>query len=255
MNHEHKQKNSEKFLVNRKFTAIEQNIHPVALVIAAAYPCYGIAATADIDTAGAQTFSVSVIGAQGSAMIQTVTTRLVQMNATNGVLVPYIMGPSAAYGFVGGGGKITPLGAGDLVSAGQPWGNTNLSFVTWDYSSSIFQNLGGSFANTTRYAGFKIKNTGNNTPMYGWMQLNVTIVGGNLEIRVSKMALDRSGDPIGVGCDRTGCPTPPNPPNPPTAADLPAELSMLNLLGLGAIGLAAFRRRRDKFLTETETTQ
>ncbi|MDM8564646.1 hypothetical protein QUF74_03240 [Candidatus Halobeggiatoa sp. HSG11] len=82
--------------------------------------------------------------------------------------------------------------------------------------------------------------------------MNVSLAAGKVKFTVTKLALDPTGDPIDVGNTGAGCPAP---PNPPTAADLPAELSMLNLLGLGAIGLAAFRRRRDKFLTENEKAE
>ncbi|MDM8564648.1 hypothetical protein QUF74_03250 [Candidatus Halobeggiatoa sp. HSG11] len=136
----------------------------------------------------------------------------------------------------GSGKYASNLGKGDMVG-------TALSFK--GCPGFFVSNGAGNFVdNSTGYLGVKF-NGANGIPgtQYAWIKTKFSYATDPRVITIIDWAYDDSGAAIRVG--DTGA----------VAADLPAELSMLNLLGLGAIGLAAFRRRRDKFLAENEKAE
>ena len=110
---------------------------------------------------------------------------------------------------------------------------------------------GGNFFDTTAYMGFRFKgDTGTSDAdgfQYGWAKVKVTKPTGiTVKLQIFEWAFDDEGCSIAVGATSGGggCNT------PPVQANLPVELHLLNLLGLGAVGLAALRRRRDKLLVK-----
>ncbi|MDM8564643.1 hypothetical protein QUF74_03225 [Candidatus Halobeggiatoa sp. HSG11] len=130
------------------------------------------------------------------------------------------------------------LNAGDVVQATPGAGSWNNCRFFESSSNPNRQFEPGS----TGYFGFRFTGSDGGTK-YGWAKANWNHTNPGLELNITKWAYDDSGAAIRVG--DTGA----------VSADLPAELTMLNLLGLGAIGLAAFRRRRDKFLTENDKAE
>lgn len=89
------------------------------------------------------------------------------------------------------------------------------------------------FLNTTAYFGFRFNGaTGTPCTQYGWAKASVERFGASdigLRLSIFEWAYDDTGAAIKVGA--TGVPTPATP--------------LLTLLGLGAIGVSAYRRRRE----------
>jgi hypothetical protein len=102
----------------------------------------------------------------------------------------------------------------------------------------LFANTGGTagsfgnFLNTTAYAGFRFELDDTSTLVFGWAKLRVDITSSPtlVVLNIYEWAYDDSGAAIRAG----------EVPVPGTA--------LLTLLGLGAMGVQAFRRRREEGL-------
>jgi hypothetical protein len=106
------------------------------------------------------------------------------------------------------------------------------------------------FLNTTAYFGFRFNGTtGTAGTQYGWAKARVDRFGANdigVRLTISEWAYDNSGAPICVGDTGSGCGGTPVPvPGTP----------LLTLLGLGAVGLSAYRRRREAGLKRLAAEQ
>ena len=99
--------------------------------------------------------------------------------------------------------------------------------------------FGSAFFNTTAYAGFAFSEPALTGSFFGWAKVRFDALSQtSVKITVSEWAYDDEGCPIAVGAPSGGggCGTPvPTPATP-----------LLTLLGLGALGMQAYRRRREQ---------
>lgn len=103
--------------------------------------------------------------------------------------------------------------------------------------------------NVTNYIGIRFQgDTGAGGTQYAWLKVRVESSNSNqVKFRILEWAYDNSGAAICVGDTGSGCGGPGT--GTPVSASVD-DFAPLTLLGLGAVGLAAFRRRRDKALAE-----
>jgi len=116
---------------------------------------------------------------------------------------------------------------------------TNYDFTDGLYLMTGGNGGGGDFNGATAYMGFRfLGDTGAGGDQYGWALIRGDITGSDIRLNILEWAFDDSGAAIQVGAI----------PEPGT--------NLLALLSLGAVGLVAFRRRRDqafKKLAENES--
>jgi hypothetical protein len=160
--------------------------------------------------------------------------------ATNRVGASYVY--SNVDKVVGNGGLALALSAGFSVG---PTLASGVFGVLYGLMSNNGAN--GNFASTTAYMGFQFPgDTGTPGTQYGWAKVRVNNVSATqVQLKILEWAYDDSGAAISVGDTGGGGAS-------PVSASLPENLAPLTLLGLGAAGLAAFRRRRDKVPAERE---
>jgi hypothetical protein len=117
--------------------------------------------------------------------------------------------------------------------------DANLSFIPGGglfggFKSSVSMGL---FLSNTGYAGFAASDLSSlgSGPFYGWVKVHASITLQPLQgtLTVFEWAYDDSGAPIRVG-DTGAVPAP--------------TTALLTLLGLGALGVQAYRRRREEGL-------
>ncbi|MBK1631582.1 hypothetical protein CKO31_12675 [Thiohalocapsa halophila] len=109
--------------------------------------------------------------------------------------------------------------------------------TSWPYLLASFDTGFVDFKSTTAYFGFQFSGAaGTPDPQYGWAKARVDLFnsGAGTRFRVYEWAYDDSGAAIKVGDTGTAVPAPATP--------------LLTLLGLGALGVAAYRRRREEGL-------
>lgn len=159
-----------------------------------------------------------------------------------------------AYGWVigiGTGGEVSSGSDAQQLAPGFMIGNT-LSAGQWNTANdgngaAIF--AGHAFpASATNYLGVRFQgDTGTVGTQYAWLKVRLEWTPGifQLKFKVLEWAYDDSGAPIAVGSVGGTPPT----PSVPVSVSVD-DFAPLTLLGLGAVGLAAFRRRRDKALAE-----
>lgn len=107
-----------------------------------------------------------------------------------------------------------------------------------DYNALLASGTAGNFVSTTAYLGFRFDAdfAGAGSFKYGWVKARAENFGNNNEgvrLILSEWAYDANGAPIKVG-DTGEVPSPATP--------------LLTLLGLGAMGVSMYRRRRDEGL-------
>jgi hypothetical protein len=98
----------------------------------------------------------------------------------------------------------------------------------------------GAFLNTTGYAGFGFGDNDLTGPIFAWARVRVDVDATSAKITVFEWAYEDSGAPIRIA-DTGAVPAPATP--------------LLTLLGLGAMGVAAYRRRREAGLKRLEAEQ
>ncbi|WP_295888450.1 PEP-CTERM sorting domain-containing protein [uncultured Thiohalocapsa sp.] len=113
-----------------------------------------------------------------------------------------------------------------------------------DNTAYWYRNFGtvtGPFSNnSTGYLGLRFDgDTGTVGTQYAWVKVRFDFAAPKLTMNILEWAYDNSGAPICVGDTGSGCGGTPVPvPGTP----------LLTLLGLGAMGLSAYRRRREEGL-------
>jgi len=138
---------------------------------------------------------------------------------------------------VASGGDALKLAPGFVVGPTLASGAFSYRNARWYYNSSGSAR-GPFFDNTTGYLGLRfIGDTGSVGAQYAWVKVSFDYNGSNsLAMNILEWAYDDSGAPIKVG--DTGEPT-----------DVPAPATaLLALLGLGAMGVQSYRRRREEGL-------
>lgn len=142
---------------------------------------------------------------------------------------------------IGSNGFALALSPGALIDASPNQGaflrSMNLALIGTGGNSTF-----GSFFNTTAYLGFRFDPSLTGTSFqYGWAKArveNFSIDDGGVRLTLSEWAWDDSGAAIGAGDTGAGGPAPVPAPATP----------LLTLLGLGAMGVTAYRRRREEGL-------
>ena len=117
----------------------------------------------------------------------------------------------------------------------------------WSYAAFAVSGgplgTGGGFLNTANYAGFNFWSP-TSGPTFGWAKLRVDIAANpdRVVLTVCEWAYDETSFSITAGDRGTGSAVPCNSPFAPVPS--PAT-PLLTLLGLGAMGVTAYRRRRE----------
>lgn len=150
------------------------------------------------------------------------------------------------------------IGGGPLAkvfSAGAPISGTPYYLVPFAASGGTAGPAGG-FLNTAAYFGFRFfLDGGGPDPVLGWAKLRVDTASDptRVVLSVCEWAYEDTGGAINAGDRGTGaavsCPS-----AFPAAAPAPAT-PLLTLLGLGAMGVAAYRRRREDALKRLAAEQ
>jgi hypothetical protein len=120
-------------------------------------------------------------------------------------------------------------------------GPTPVAGAFADYNPWLLYSSGGSHAfgnfrnGTTGYIGFRFNgDTGSGGTQYGWMKVRIDTGDDFTKLTLLDGAYDDEGDPIVVGATGDG------------GGEVPVPAtSLLTLLGLGALGVQRYRRRRD----------
>jgi hypothetical protein len=114
------------------------------------------------------------------------------------------------------------------------------------YSSGGAHGFGNFYNGTTGYIGFRFNgDTGSAGTQYGWMKVRIDTGDDFTKLRLLAGAYDDAGDPIAVGATDDG-----------GGGEVPVPATpLLVLLGLGALGVQQFRRRRDAGLARLAEAQ
>ena len=132
------------------------------------------------------------------------------------------------------------LASGFLVGPALASGVFNSTVARW-YLHFTGDASGPFYNNTTGYLGLRFNgDTGTVGTQYAWVKVNFEYDAPKMTMNILEWAYDDEGCPIAVGATSGGggCTEPvPTPATP-----------LLTLLGLGAMGVAAYRRRREEGL-------
>ena len=149
--------------------------------------------------------------------------------------------------FPGGGyfdGELGGAGLAKVFNAGEPISGDLRTAIVFAASGGTVGTTGG-FLNTAAYFGFRFFLDAGGDPAVGWAKLRVDMASDptRVVLSVCEWAYDDAGGAINAGARGTGaavsCPS-------AIPADAPAPATpLLTLLGLGAMGVQAYRRRRE----------
>jgi hypothetical protein len=146
---------------------------------------------------------------------------------------------------VASGGAALKLSPGFVVGPTLASGGFSNGHADWYYYGYGNANANGPFFNgTTGYLGLRFEgDTGTVGTQYAWVKVRFDFAAPKLTMNILEWAYDNSGASIAVG--DTGQPT-----------DVPVPATpLLTLLGLGAVGLSAYRRRREAGLKRLAAEQ
>lgn len=152
----------------------------------------------------------------------------------------YNAGPGST---VASGGAALKLSPGFVVGPTLASGGFSNGSADWYFNRN--GNANGPFYNgTTGYLGLRFDgDTGSVGTQYAWVKVRFDFAAPKLTMNILEWAYDNSGASIAVG--DTGQPT-----------DVPVPATpLLTLLGLGAVGLSAYRRRREAGLKRLAAEQ
>jgi hypothetical protein len=144
---------------------------------------------------------------------------------------------------VASGGAALKLSPGFVVGPTLASGGFSNGHADWYFNRN--GNANGPFYNgTTGYLGLRFDgDTGSVGTQYAWVKVRFDFAAPKLTMNILEWAYDNSGASIAVG--DTGQPT-----------DVPVPATpLLTLLGLGAVGLSAYRRRREAGLKRLAAEQ
>jgi hypothetical protein len=161
-------------------------------------------------------------------------------------------GSTGGFAFHSGGGPGSTVASGGAalkLSPGFVVGPTLASGGFSNYGADWYRNLNGNangpfYNGTTGYLGLRFDgDTGSVGTQYAWVKVRFDFAAPKLTMNILEWAYDNSGASIAVG--DTGQPT-----------DVPVPATpLLTLLGLGAVGLSAYRRRREAGLKRLAAEQ